>query len=162
MIGELIWARVYAERIEIFYGNQKVDSLPRLYGRQQRRINYRHISEWLARKPGAFENYRYREELFPSSVFRTAYDVLKQQHAPSAARGYVRILHLATKEGEGSVECALRHLLKVEQALSFEVVEHLVLSSQAPQPATAVEVGPADLSVYDGLLAQTAGEVAHV
>src|ERR1044071_2583238 len=39
---------------------------------------YRHIIEWLVRKPGAFENYRYQEDLFPTSRFRMAYDALKE------------------------------------------------------------------------------------
>jgi hypothetical protein len=30
------------------------------------------------RKPGAFENYRYREELFPTSRFRMAWDELRE------------------------------------------------------------------------------------
>ena len=30
----------------------------------------------LVRKPGAFANYRYREEMFPTSQFRIAYDML--------------------------------------------------------------------------------------
>jgi len=34
--------------------------------------------EWLMRKPGAFENYRYQEDLFPTSRFRMAYDALKE------------------------------------------------------------------------------------
>lgn len=38
-------------------------SVPRLSGRGGHRINYRHIIDWLVRKPGAFRNYRYREDL---------------------------------------------------------------------------------------------------
>ena len=162
LIGERVQARIYAERIEVWYAKQQIDCLPRLYGRNRRRINYRHISDWLVRKPGAFENYRYRDELFPSSVFRTAYDLLKQQHAPSAARAYVRLLHLAAQEGETLVEAALRQRLKTEQPLSFEVVEHLVKSGQAPEPVTQVVIAPADLGAYDALLPVTTGEVAHV
>ena len=161
LIGARVQARVYAERIEVWFGNEKVESLPRLYGRNGHRINYRHISEWLVRKPGALESYRDREELFPSSVFRTVYDLLKQRHAPSAASAYARMLHLAALEGETRVESALRQLLKSEQPLTFEVVEHLVKSGQEPEPVTHVEVGPADLSGYDALLPLAAGEVAH-
>ena len=36
---------------------------PRLRGEGKHRIQYRHMIDWLVRKPGAFENYRYREEL---------------------------------------------------------------------------------------------------
>ena len=161
LIGLHVEARVYAERIEVWFANERMESLPRLYGRNGHRINYRHISEWLVRKPGALEQYRYREELFPSSVFRTVYDLLKERHAPSAARVYVRLLHLATLEGEARVENALRQLLKTEQPLSFEVVEHLVKSGQTVEPVTDVEIAPVDLAGYDALLLAGAGEVAH-
>lgn len=161
LIGQCVQVRVYAERIEVWFANEQMDNLPRLYGRNGHRINYRHISEWLVRKPGALEQYRYREELFPSSVFRTVYDLLKERHAPSAASAYARMLHLATLEGEARVESALRQLLKTEQPLSFEVVEHVVKSEQAVEPATHVEVAPVDLAGYDALLPVAAGEVAH-
>lgn len=37
-------------------------------------LDYRHVIERLLRKPGAFWEYRYREELFLSPAFRQAYD----------------------------------------------------------------------------------------
>jgi len=77
LIGELVEARVFPERIEVWYGGQKVEQLPRLRGRTNYRVDYRHIIDWLVRKPGAFANYRYREHLFPSSQFRKVYDLLK-------------------------------------------------------------------------------------
>jgi hypothetical protein len=42
-------------------------------------IQYRYIIDWLLRKPGAFDNYRYRENLFPISYYRMAYDFLKNR-----------------------------------------------------------------------------------
>ncbi|HEX3474094.1 MAG TPA: hypothetical protein VHT91_03585 [Kofleriaceae bacterium] len=50
----------------------------------------------LVRKPGGFARYVYREEMFPSLVFRVAYDAI--QAAQPGTRGdleYLRILHLA-------------------------------------------------------------------
>jgi hypothetical protein len=70
--------RLYAEYLEVWYGQRLVESMPRLRGRGKHRITYRHIIDWLARKPGAFENYRYREEMFPTSRFRMAYDALRR------------------------------------------------------------------------------------
>ncbi len=55
-----------------------MEELPRLRGRGKHRVDYRHIIDWLVRKPGAFENYRYREELFPTSRFRMASDALRE------------------------------------------------------------------------------------
>ena len=46
------------------YRGERVAVMERLIGKAMRRIDYRHIIEWLVRKPGAFENYRYQEDLF--------------------------------------------------------------------------------------------------
>src|SRR5215467_10737516 len=81
LIGELVEARVFPERIEVWYGGAKVDQLPRLRGRTNYRVDYRHIIDWLVRKPGAFASYRYREHLFPSSQFRKLYDLPKDAAA---------------------------------------------------------------------------------
>ena len=35
--------------------------------------------DWLVRKPGAFESYRYMSDMFPTSYFRMAYDALKER-----------------------------------------------------------------------------------
>ena len=84
----------------MWYAQKLVDALPRLRGRGKQRIDYRHVIDWLVRKPGAFADYRYREELFPSSRFRMAYDVLCRQQPERAAKEYLRILHLAARESE--------------------------------------------------------------
>jgi hypothetical protein len=59
LIGARVEARSYLDHVEVWYGQRKVEDLPRLRGRGKHRIDYRHIIEWLVRKPGAFENYRY-------------------------------------------------------------------------------------------------------
>ena len=65
LIGAQVEARLYLDHVEVWYGQRKVEDLPRLRGRSKHRMDYRHIIEWLVRKPGAFENYRYQEDLFP-------------------------------------------------------------------------------------------------
>jgi len=78
LIGEKLEARVFAEQIEIWYASQRIEILPRLRGEGKHCINYRHIIDWLVRKPGAFKRYRYRDDLYPTSRFRIAYDALKE------------------------------------------------------------------------------------
>jgi hypothetical protein len=111
LIGEIIEARLYADHLEVWYGGQKMEHLPRLRGRHNYRVDYRHIIDWLVRKPGAFAGYRYREHLFPSSRFRATYDLLQQLIPSRCDRRYLEILELAAKEGEARVEDALRLLL---------------------------------------------------
>src|SRR6201988_1041089 len=115
LIGELVEARVFPERIEVWYGGQKVEQLPRLRGRTNYRVDYHHIIDWLVRKPGAFASYRYREHLFPSSQFRKVYDLLKDVTPRRCDHRYLEILELAAKEGEARVEDALRLLLQTEK-----------------------------------------------
>jgi len=67
LIGERVDVHLSIDRVEVWYGQRKVADIPRLRGRRQHRVDYRHIIDWLVRKPGAFENYRYRDELFPTS-----------------------------------------------------------------------------------------------
>jgi hypothetical protein len=92
-----------------------MEQLPRLLSRTNYRVDYRHIIEWLVRKPGAFAGYRYREHLFPSSRFRMSYDLLQEVMPGRCDRRYLQILELAAKEGEAQVEDALRLLLASER-----------------------------------------------
>jgi len=100
-----------------------------------RHIQYRHPIDWLVRKPGGFAGHLYREELFPSSQFRMAYDALK-----------------AAQETESGVEDALRVLLAQEQLATAEAVEALVRSGRSLAPTTQVVVEPVDLTGHDELL----------
>ncbi len=59
------------------------------------------------RKPGAFAQYRYRDELFPTTAFRVAYDTLLAQQPSRADKEYVRVLHLAAATSELDVIAAL-------------------------------------------------------
>jgi hypothetical protein len=59
----------------------------KLRGEKGHYINYRHIIDWLVRKPGAFENYRYKDDLFPTSQFRIAYDLLCSEHGTKHGNG---------------------------------------------------------------------------
>ncbi len=69
--------RVYEGRIDVYHGGKIQRTTQRFLGRGGHRINYRHIIWSLVKKPGAFRLYRYREDLFPSLVFRRAYDTLR-------------------------------------------------------------------------------------
>ena len=159
LIGEAVDVRLYAETVEVWYGQRRVDRMPRLCGQGKHHIQYRHIIDWLVRKPGAFANYRYREELFPTSRFRMAYDALKRRHSPAEAdKQYLKILHLAAQDGETPVDEALRSLIDLEQPVTAATVKELVQSDQQPEPVTMVSIPEVELSTYDALLA--AEEVA--
>jgi hypothetical protein len=153
LIGEKVKVRIYAEYLEVWYGQRKIEHLPRLRGENGHHINYRHIIDWLVRKPGAFENYRYKEDLFPSSQFRIAYDLLRvKQGVKQANKYYLKILELAARENEISVNEALRLLINQEKDITSDIVETIVKSDQEPPTITDVGVEDVDLSVYDQFL----------
>ena len=152
LIGQKVEVRLYVGHLEVWYGQKKVEELPRLRGRNQHHVNYRHVIDWLARKPGAFADYRYQADLFPSSLFRVAYDRLQSQHAGSADKQYLKILELAARENQSLVEAAIGHLCDLNRAMSFEAVEAVVLCGQKLAAPTLVCVDEVDLSAYDQLL----------
>jgi hypothetical protein len=46
------------DHVEVWYGQKKVEQMPRLRGRRKHRVDYHHIIDWLVRKrehkePGA-------------------------------------------------------------------------------------------------------------
>lgn len=153
LIGCEVEVRQHADVIEVFYGDRKKPTavMPRIRGDKYHQIDYRHVIWSLVRKPGAFARYRYREELFPSLVFRRAYDALVDARGERADVEYVRILHLAASTMEADVERALEELLARGERPDFAAVKALA----APEKPTVPQINiPApDLTVYDRLLA---------
>ena len=114
-------------------------------------MDYRHIIDWLVRKPGALENYRYRDELFPTSRFRIAFDELKEKLGARGNKEYLVILEMAAKESEAKVDEALRGLLeKGEAAVSAEAVRE-ALKEKGTGSIREVEVVSVDLRMFDEL-----------
>jgi hypothetical protein len=153
LIGERVKARIYADHIDVWYAQKRIEVLPRLRGENGHYINYRHIIDWLARKPGAFENYHYKDDLFPTSQFRIAYDLLCSQHgAKQGNKHYLKILKLAAKDSETLVNESLRFLINRSDQIDFEIVEAMVESGLRPPAVTDVGVEQIDLTIYDQLL----------
>jgi hypothetical protein len=152
LIGEQVEARLYMEQVEVWYGEKKVEQMARLRGRRKHRVDYRHVIDWLVRKPGAFEHYRYREELFPTSRFRMAFDLLQEKRGgPHGSKEYLRILELAAKDGEAKVDEALRVLLAETEG---EVRVEVIVAQLAGASRTAireVQVATVDLGLFDQL-----------
>jgi hypothetical protein len=151
LIGHEIEARLFADVVEVRYAGKVVETMPRLRGEYAHRIDYRHVIWSLVRKPGAFAAYRYREDLFPSLMFRQAYDALRERRGDRADVEYVRVLHLAASTGERAVEQALSALLAQGEAFDYAAVKAL---AQPETPAVpTLRIGVPDLGQYDALLA---------
>jgi hypothetical protein len=152
LIGEQVEARLYMDHIEVWYGQKKVEQLQRLRGRQKHRVDYRHIIDWLVRKPGAFEHYRYRDELFPTSRFRMVFDLLQEKLGrPRGSKQYLRILELAAKDSEVKVDEVLRVLLAGgEEEISAQGIEAM-LGVERGAAVRDVQVAAVDLGLFDQL-----------
>ena len=151
LIGEKVEVRLYVEHVEVWYAQQEAERFPRLRGRKKRRINYRHIIDWLLRKPGAFENYVYREELFPTSRFRMAYDALRESQPQRGHKEYLGILYLAARQSETAVDEALRTLLASDHPVTRAAVEELIHRAEEVPAVTEVTVEEVDLLGFDDL-----------
>lgn len=152
LVGESVEVRLYAEHLEVWCAQRKVETMARLRGRKRHRVNYRHVAGWLVRKPGAFANYRYRDDLFPTSRFRMALDALERGHPQRGHKEYLKILELAATENETLVDAALQALIDSGQAIAFEVVEAMVQEAGAPPQRADVYIDDIDLECYDGML----------
>ncbi len=149
LIGETVDAWLGADQIEIWYGQKKIDQFPRLRGTGKRHINYRHIIDWLVRKPGAFENYRYREELFPTTYFRMAYDSLCGTMPTRSSKEYLSILYMAAMRGEGRVNEILSRVLGLGHSISAVIVERALNGRDTIPRITEVRIDRVNLAVYD-------------
>jgi hypothetical protein len=154
LIGARVRVHLHHDQLEVYYAGQLVERLPRLRGQRWARIDYHHVIWSLVKKPGAFARYRWREELFPSLVFRRPYDALRGCHGERADPEYVRILDLAAASGEQLVERTLGELLNGGERFDADRVRHTVRPERPSVPT--VTMGAPDLKVYDALLAEAA------
>ena len=154
LIGEEVTVRAGAEELAVWYGQRQVERLPRLRGVGKHRIDYRHVIDWLVRKPGAFDNYRYRDELFPTSRFRMTYDRLRADRPSRASGEYLKILHCAAQEGEERVDRALGKLLAEERPIDVDAVERLLGNETGTAALADVSIAEVDLVSYDSLLGE--------
>ena len=157
LIGEQVEVRIFADTIEVWYAQKKMETLDRLRGKGKHHVNYRHVIDWLVRKPGAFKDYRYQADLFPNSRFRMVFDALNEQHPESVAtKRYLAILHLAASESETQVDLALQSWLDDKLALDVSAFNEMVQSAAETAGASSlqedIQIDEVDLASFDSLL----------
>ena len=152
LIGHSVKVLQYSDRVEVYLGNKLVDTLARIQKSKGSKISYRHIIDWLVRKPGAFENYIYKEHLFPTSWFRIAYDQLKNTMPSRSSKEYLRILELSAKNFEHEVNTAIQVLYKEGKDINFANIEEVIQQSNAEESLLDVCVDTPELDLYDKIL----------
>jgi hypothetical protein len=152
LIGEKVSVYLYADYLEVNYKGNRIETIPRLRGSGKHHIQYRHIIDWLVRKPGAFENYKYKQDLFPTTFFRIAYDKLMGSHAEkTAVKQYLQLLYWAAKTGEDKINLILKQVIESGDAIDIGYIKKQ--AAITPDPAVLLpEVAPVDLKNYEELL----------
>lgn len=102
LIGQRLSIHLYHDRLVGFLGNQEVVELARVYpakngnSRRARCVDYRHVIHSLRRKPRAFLQSRWREDLLPNDQYRRIWRQLLEQFQPDeACRLMVESLYIA-------------------------------------------------------------------
>jgi hypothetical protein len=160
LIGQELKAEVYEREIKLYSGRELLLSLPRHAGDRGVVLDYRHVIDHLLRKPGAFERYRYREQMFPSRLLRAAYDHLVAQQGPR--RGtveYLRLLKLASEVGASGVEVMLADYLSPPFPVWSVAELRRILQPSTRSPIELAELQP-EWRSYDALLSPSQ-EVAY-
>jgi len=158
LIGQKVDVRIGAEALTVSYQGHIVQTMPRLFGKKGVSINYRHVIDSLVRKPGAFENYRYHQEMFPTSQFRIAYDILSENHhsAKVADKTYIQILQIAARESQDAVDGVLRMMIASEEPIDLDKIRQRVQdTSQTPGHPPSVEIEPVNLAKAETMATQT-------
>jgi hypothetical protein len=167
LIGEHVHVTVRSETIDVSYGQTVIARMPRMSGKKDSLIDYRHVIDSLVKKPGAFDNYIYKPALFPSARFRMAYDALVEARPVKGRKEYLLILQHAARSGQIGVDEAIRYLQDNRLPLSERGIAALIDRGQNP-PSTAPPscISDIDLAAYDALLPttpfQASSEVAYV
>jgi hypothetical protein len=144
---------IHQDHLELWYRNECLEHLPRLFGQGKERIDFRHVIDSLVRKPGAFANYKYVNHLYPTTQFRMAYDQLLAGTSEKAAvKQYLKILHAAKHEGLDVVDDVLRWFFSKGKTITATEVMAVVESKQQIPSPTDVNVEAPDLGTFDSLL----------
>jgi hypothetical protein len=160
LIGQRLKVEVYENQLKVYSGRELLLSLPRRHSDRGMVLDYRHVIDHLLRKPGAFERYRYREQLFPAEIFRRAYDYLVQQRGPRRATvEYLQLLKFTSQVRQNDVELMLIDFLNPPgSAWTVEQIRQALLGSSRPA-LELIEFKP-ECRSYDALLSAET-EVAY-
>lgn len=168
LIGRRLTVHLYQNRLIGFLGNQQVVELTRIYApaksekRRARSVNYRHVIDSLRRKPRAFLQYRWREDLLPNEHYRRIWQQLVEQFNPdTACRLIVESLYIASAQDKEYVVA-----LWVEGQLRTQTLTLLRLQQQFHCPPTKTSfdistVAQHSLFSYDQLLHHQSSTHSH-
>nr|WP_281805596.1 IS21 family transposase [Methylocystis echinoides] len=163
LIGHRLRVRIFDDRLECFLGATPVARLRRGRPVSDTKgghvVDYRHIIHSLRRKPMAFANLVYRDQLFPRSAYRRAFEALQEQGDPRrACKVTVGLLALAHEQAcEAELAEAINAELDAKRLPDLAALRERFRPATAAIPEVVVELAP--LGVYDELAAVGAPNV---
>jgi len=158
LIGHRLRVRLYDGRLDCFLSSSLVLTLRRgrfspERGNRGHVIDYRHIIHSLRRKPRVLLNLVYRDQPFPRTAYRRAWDQLIEAGPPkTACRVMVALLSLAHKHAcEAKFAAALGEVLDAGAMPDPIDLERRIAPAITAVPQVAVTLPP--LASYDTLYA---------
>jgi hypothetical protein len=160
LIGEMLRAHLYQDRIDLCFGSTKVLTLKRLYCSKNSKcrsariksVDYKHVIHSLHKKPQAFRSSQIRNELLPNEKFRFIWEHINKTMAPrEACKFIVGILYIADKYNcEDDVGTYVADLIHDKKPLSMVAIERRYRKSENYVPEITINQHP--LKDYDQLL----------
>lgn len=150
LIGYQLKACIYQSTIELYYGRRRIQTMPKLEKGESHAINYRHIITQLVRKPGAFEDYKYRDCLFPDVIFRKTYDAYKRLYPGKGHKLYLKILQLAALHGESVISQILEKEIALGKCPNLDKITNQLTAKQESCPDVKISI--IELKQYDTLV----------
>jgi len=156
LVGTRLKVHIYDDRLVGHLGTTPVLTVPRRHRRAGdkavRQVDWRHLIGALVKKPQAFRHSVFRDDLFPRTAFRRAWEALDEGLEPrKACRIYVGLLHLAaTHACENALACHLDAVLDAGQLPDLETARTAV--APVPTALPRITIPAPDLKPYDRLL----------
>lgn len=156
LINSVLKVHLYDDRLECYLSSTLVITLQRLRWkggeRRLRSIDYKFLIPALARKPQAFRNYIYRDDLLPNDVFKRTWEVLDAQlDDRTACKEIVKILKIAADTGkEEEISKFLERILLMSETPRLQdIEEHFCKVTEKVVP---IEIESREIDSYDSLL----------
>lgn len=102
LIGSHLRVHIYDDKLVLYAGHEVVAELPRLYAKgtlRNRRVDYRHVIDSLAKKPQAFRYSLLRDDLLPGADYQAIWQHVDHHlESKKACKYIVSVLSLAASE----------------------------------------------------------------
>ena len=154
LIGHRLDVRLHDSGIELYFGGRHQLTLPRKRRDGDKTIHcvsYHHVIHSLKKKPGAFMNLVYRDELFPREEYKRCFELaLCVVGRRGACRMIVKLLALAHEQScEEQLAMAIRDSLSCGKLPDMDTLEERFVMKAGPMREVDVQAG--DLSSYTPL-----------